>query len=323
MTTNAEPNKHKLLITAWLANEMSDPQSQQFKHLIATSPEFKAQLEQSKREYNNLFDASHYIAETPVSDSVVATVSQISTQQHKNSATDNTDSSETKEIQHSLEKNAEETPRNNSKNHSNTTKTTSSITAESGHTNTGIEHSMKTIVTQSSKNIVKEKESRWFTPLSLTAIAFLLGLLVLFYLYSDSMFAGSPSFRAQLNNALSNSLSGNTIPINEKQKIYINLTFLDKESRYCREYFITQPEQPTLHRIACRTHLQWQTQIESETQTSPLDNETNQLSSASKNSVAKINAFLNDKRLSDALDHDNEIKAIKKMWLILPSSKEY
>lgn len=180
---------------------------------------------------------------------------------------------------------------------------------------------MKTSVVQSSTNVIRE--SKWFTHLSVTAITLLIGLLILFYFYSDRMFTGSPSFRAQLHNALSNSLSGNTVPIDDKQKIYINRTFLDKESRYCREYFINESEQLTLHRIACRTHLQWQTRVESETQSSPFDNNPRPPFSASENRASKIEAFLNEKRLSDDLDHDNEIRAIEKTWLILPNSEAY
>jgi len=345
MTINAEPDKHELLITAWLDNEISDAQRQEFEQLLASNPTFKAQFEQRKLEYDNLDAALRLIDKTPMPDNVMAllissdteaneaqgTISQeISSQEARSqevsaqqtSDQKSTQKSENQEIQQSMGSHSSENPGNSSENSSenlnHTAQTASSVTADSHQTKTGAEQNMKVTAIESSKNIVQAEESKWFTPLSLAASVVMVGLLVLFYFDSDDLFEGSPNFRAQLHNALSNSLSGDTIPLSESQKIYINLTFLDKEYRYCREYFISQPEQATLHRIACRTHSQWQTLVETETQTSPLDTGANQIRTASGSSSSDIDAFLDEKMATDALEHSDEIKAIEKTWQILP-----
>lgn len=335
MTINAEPDKHELLITAWLDNEISDAQRQEFEQLLASNSSFKTQFEQRKLEYDNLDAALRLIDKTPMPDNIMALLNSSDTEANETQETisqesstqqtgdqKSTQKSENQEIQQSMGSHSSENPGNSSENSSenlnHTAQTASSVTADSHQIKTGAEQNMKATAIESSKNIVQAEESKWFTPLSLAASVVMVGLLVLFYFDSDDLFEGSPNFRAQLHNALSNSLSGDTIPLSESQKIYINLTFLDKEYRYCREYFISQPEQATLHRIACRTHSQWQTLVETETQTSPLDTGANQIRTASGSSNSDIDAFLDEKMATDALEHSDEIKAIEKTWQILP-----
>lgn len=322
MTINAEPDKHELLITAWLDNDISDVQRREFEQLLASNPTFKALFERRKQEYDDLDAALRRMDKTPVPDNVTEQLTGNETPTNTKTGTTNSQKSYTQENQRSMQWLSRENPGNSSKNSSenpnNTAHTASSVTADSKHTTTGAEQIMKVTAIQSSKNIVQAEESKWFTPLSLAASIVMIGLLVLFYFDSDDLFEGSPDFRAQLHNALSNSLSGDTIPLSESQKIYINLTFLDKEYRYCREYFISQPEQTTLHRIACRTHSQWQTLVEAETQTSPLDTNTSQNTIVTNNRPSDINAFLNEEMVTNALEHTDEIKAIEKTWQILP-----
>lgn len=322
MTINAEPNHHEILITAWLDNEISDSQRQEFQRLIESDATFKAKFEQRKLEYDNLDAALRRIDKTPLPSNIMALLNDEASEPPVIPGDATFEQNNHQHIQSDVDNTSGETPDNSSENSSenlnHTAQTASSATAERAKSTTGAEQNMKVTAIHSSKNIVTAEESKWFTPLSLAASVVMVGLLVLFYFDSGDMFEGSPDFRAQLHNALSNSLSGDTIPLSENQNIYINLTFLDKEYRYCREYFISQPEQATLHRIACRTHSQWQTQVETETQSSPLDNSTDQIRTASGIAASDVDAYLDEKMVTDALEHDDEIKAIAKLWQLLP-----
>lgn len=140
------------------------------------------------------------------------------------------------------------------------------------------------------------KQRAWYQAgLSLAASALFVALVSYYYDYSDGAL-----FDSQLATILDSNISGKSIEINTSERVYLSMSFLNKDGYWCREFFIIATT--TTQNISCRFEQEWQNEI-----SIPAEfNEGNSYMPASSNDNYKIETWLDNNMGSDPLSNKQE-----------------
>ena len=173
--------------------------------------------------------------------------------------------------------------------------------------------SVMSMLEQKADVVTLQPKTRHFSPLAMAASVLLVGVLTVFYFGAEKQTGGS-DLVAQVNSALDESLSGSLVELGQgkKSQMLVNLSFVDGQNRYCREYFLSQDQSPALHRVSCKGPNGWQTEVEVQSDRI-LGSDNFRPASGEVSDV--IERYLDNNMQSDAFDLDQERQAMEKVWL--------
>ena len=156
-------------------------------------------------------------------------------------------------------------------------------------------------------------KTRRYSPLAMAASVLLVGVLTVFYFGAEKTTDGN-GLAAQLDVALDKNLSGTLIDLGQDQQsqMLVNLSFIDNQNRYCREYFLSQSQSPALHRVSCKGPNGWQTEVEVQSDKILGSDNFRPASGEVSDSVTR---YLDNNMQSDAFNMEQERQAMEKVWL--------
>ena len=161
-----------------------------------------------------------------------------------------------------------------------------------------------------------KKPSSFLVPVAMAASFLVVGILTL-YLSGVGIKDSESISVTDLHAALDSQLSGTVIDIEHEQydRLLVNLSFVDAEARYCREYFVAMGNAPAVQTVACKTGNTWVTEIEQ------ISNKrlqygvgSDRYQPASGEAENQIDQYLDKHMHSDPLDKEQEQEAVSTNW---------